>query len=285
MSTRALALTGILAAACVAPQAPQQPLVSMSIPMEVLKPDGAGPFPAVVMLHDCSGLSARSSGAPRRWAKELVGRGYVVAIPDSFSTRGFPAGVCVDASPNRLDVNPFNRVKDAYEALSYVRTLPYVKSDRVGVMGGSHGGTTTLASIAVLARDPSRVAERKQHGFAAAIALYPACAVGNPRWTVEYKPAAPLLILAGELDDWTPAIPCEQLVEAATRAGASATIKVYPDAHHSFDNANALRFVPSRINANAPGQRGATTAGNPQAWADSIREVDAFFARHLVPGR
>ena len=26
---------------------------------------------------------------------------------------------------------------------------------------------------------------------------------------------------------------------------------------------------------------GATTGGNPEAWADSIREVRAFFARHL----
>src|SRR5689334_13741478 len=59
------------------------------IPATLIKPDGDGPFPAVVMMHDCSGLGPRSSGAPRRWADELVGQGYVVAIPDSFSTRGF----------------------------------------------------------------------------------------------------------------------------------------------------------------------------------------------------
>jgi hypothetical protein len=35
------------------------------------------------------------------------------------------------------------------------------------------------------------------------------------------------------------------------------------------------------VNANAPGGRGATTGGDPGAWADSIREVSAFFARHL----
>jgi dienelactone hydrolase len=38
------------------------------IPATVSKPDGPGPFPAVVILHDCSGLSATSSGAPGRWA-------------------------------------------------------------------------------------------------------------------------------------------------------------------------------------------------------------------------
>ena len=35
------------------------------------------------------------------------------------------------------------------------------------------------------------------------------------------------------------------------------------------------------INPNAPGGRGATTGGDPAAWADSIREVLAFFRTHL----
>jgi dienelactone hydrolase len=58
---------------------------SEQIPFELVRPDGAGPFPAVVIMHDCSGLGPRSSGAPGRWAKELVGRGYVVLMADSFT--------------------------------------------------------------------------------------------------------------------------------------------------------------------------------------------------------
>src|SRR2546426_9879623 len=46
---------------------------SEQIPATLLKPDGPGPFPAIVMMHDCSGLGARSSGAPIRWGRELVG--------------------------------------------------------------------------------------------------------------------------------------------------------------------------------------------------------------------
>ena len=45
------------------------------IPATISKPDGPGPFPAVVILHDCSGLGPRSSGAAERWARELVARG------------------------------------------------------------------------------------------------------------------------------------------------------------------------------------------------------------------
>src|SRR5687768_2944287 len=65
---------------------------SLEIPATLLKPDGEGPFPAIVIMHDCSGLGPRSSGAPWRWSRDLVEQGYVVLIPDSFSPRGFADG-------------------------------------------------------------------------------------------------------------------------------------------------------------------------------------------------
>jgi len=241
------------------------------IPIEIQKPDGAGPFPAIVIMHDCSGLGPRSSGAPGRWARELVGRGYGVMLPDSFTTRGFPGGVCTNPSPRRADVGPSRRVSDAYASLAHLRTLPFVDGSRVGLMGGSHGGATTLATMA---------APSASLGFGAAVALYPGCAQwlrsGEP-----YRPAGPLLILIGEKDDWTPAEPCRQLTEAAQKAGAPMTIKIYPGAYHLFDSANPVRFVEARVNASSPTGHGATTGGDPEAWADSIREVVAFFGRNL----
>ncbi|MEW6262894.1 MAG: dienelactone hydrolase family protein [Thermodesulfobacteriota bacterium] len=251
------------------------------------KPDGPGPFPAVVILHDCSGLGHASSGAPDRWARELVGRGYVVLVPDSFTTRGHAQGVCTDPSPGRNEVGPSRRVRDAYAALAYLRTLPYVDGQRVGLLGGSHGGTTTLSAMAATESDPEPLARDKRAGFAAAVALYPGCAASPGGWGAGsgggYKPVAPLLILIGEKDDWTPAEYCRRLTEAAQKAGRPVTIKVYPGAHHSFDSPKPARYDASRVNPNAPGGRGATTGGNPQAWADSIREVSSFFGRHLGP--
>ena len=92
---------------------------------------------------------------------------------------------------------------------------------------------------------------------------------------------APLLILIGEKDDWTPAEPCRELTRAAREAGYPVAIKVYPDAHHSFDSPNPVRYLATRVNANSPSGRGATTGGDPKAWADSIREVIAFFGQHV----
>jgi dienelactone hydrolase len=273
------------------------------IPASMLKPEGPGPFPAVVIMHDCSGLGPRSSGSPIRWAWELVERGFVIVIPDSFTTRGHAGGVCTNASPSRNDVSPVRRAADAYAALAYLRTLPYVDGSRIGLMGGSHGGSTTLASIVAPERQNESLAQVKQRGFAAAVALYPGCAVRLGDWRAVrqaggssptasydyvgvYKPVAPLMILIGENDDWTPAEPCRKLTEVARQAGYPVSIKIYPGAHHSFDSNFPVRYDPARINGNSPTGRGATTGGDPKAWDDSVREVIAFFGQQLKnPGK
>jgi dienelactone hydrolase len=270
---------------------------SEQIPATLLKPDGPGPFPAIVIMHDCSGLGARSSGAPNRWGREMVGLGYVIVSPDSFTTRGHASGVCTDPSPSRNEVSPNRRVHDAYAALAHLRTLPFIDGSRVGLMGGSHGGSTTLASMVAPEQGKEPLAREKQAGFAAAVALYPGCAarmgdwravrragVGGPitDYVGVYKPVAPLLILIGENDDWTPAEPCRKLTEVARQAGYPVAIKVYPGANHGFDNNNPVRYDPARVNANSPSGRGATTGGDPKAWVDSIREVTVFFREHLM---
>ena len=49
------------------------------------KPEGPGPFPAVIGLHGCAGMSDTTK---RKLVDELVGWGYVVLLVDSFATRG-----------------------------------------------------------------------------------------------------------------------------------------------------------------------------------------------------
>lgn len=255
------------------------------IPVTVARPAGDGPSPAVVILHDCSGLGARSSGAPARWSHELVARGYVTIVPDSFTTRGHPDGVCTDGRPSRGEVAPARRALDAYAALAHARALPFVDGRHVGLMGGSHGGSSTLAALAAADDPGDPLARAQRDGFAAAVALYPGCRARYGGWRPDadgaYRPVAPLLILIGERDDWTPAAPCEALVRSTRGGPHPADIVVYPGARHSFDSDRPVRYVATRVNMNAPGGRGATTGGDPRAWADSIRRVTEFFDRTL----
>lgn len=249
------------------------------IPATLLKPEGHGPFPAVVIMHDCSGLGPRSSGAPARWARVLVAQGFIVLLPDSFGPRGFPDGVCVTNSDDRARVNGHVRALDAYGALALLRARPDVIGSRVGIMGGSHGGWTALASMHAQLETTSALARAKRDAFAAAIALYPSCAPRFGAWSTSklsvfgpvtgyagtYQALAPLLILAGEKDDWTPAEPCRELAERSRAAGYPVDIKIYPGAHHSFDSSAPVRYVAQRNNANAPSGKGATTGGDAGA--------------------
>ncbi|HZN26080.1 MAG TPA: dienelactone hydrolase family protein [Burkholderiales bacterium] len=271
---------------------------ALEIPATLIRPDGAGPFPAIVIMHDCSGLGPRSSGAPARWSKALVQQGYVVLIPDSFTPRGFPDGVCTIPGSETTSASGYARAADAYGALAALRALPFVDGKRVGVMGNSHGGWTVLAAmVAAQPGGDNALAEAKRNGFAAALALYPSCTPRYGGWSTArekgsrfgpavtfsgtYQPLAPLLILTGEKDDWTPAEPCRRLVEASRAAGYPVEIKVYPGAHHGFDNDRPVRYDARRNNPNSPSGRGATTGGDSAASADAGKQVASFFSLHL----
>jgi dienelactone hydrolase len=255
-----------------------------ALPATLLRPTGAGPFKAVVILHDCSGLGAHSSGAPQRWGTLLASEGYVILIPDSFGPRGYPEGVCTaPPSPQLAKTYPAVRVGDAYAALAFLRTLPFVDRGGIAVMGGSHGGSSTLATM-VTPLQPA-LAEARRGGFAAGIALYPGCGAAYGGWWVTraegtrgpvtgfygvYQPLAPLLILIGSADDWTPAEHCRVLAERAKAQGYPVSITIYPGASHAFDSASPRRYLEARSNLNNPDGHGATTAGDPEAWADAV---------------
>ncbi|MGH7358367.1 MAG: dienelactone hydrolase family protein [Candidatus Rokuibacteriota bacterium] len=240
----------------------------------LMRPHGPGPFPAIAMLHGCSGLRTRTGAVqakPRFWAAHLRDLGYVTLLVDSFTTRGIDE-VCTGRhllSPVR------DRADDARGALRYLQALPDVRRDRVGLLGWSNGAAATLSTVF---DEGSR-----ERDFRAAVAFYPNCTRQYPGGP-DFRPYAPLYVLVGEQDDWTPAAPCVALVEAARVRGAPVAIKVYPGAHHSFDAPGTpVRYRPEVRNHSktTDGCCGATVGTDPVARADAIAEVTRFFAAEL----
>jgi dienelactone hydrolase len=219
---------------------------------ELYRPDGPGPFPAMIVLHGCSGVTQST----RAWSKRLASWGYVALLVDSLRPRGW-TNVC----NHGRDVPPLARAGDAFAAADYLRTQPYVRKDSIGIIGFSHGGWTVLK--AVLA---DTVRDNRAPPFVAAVAYYPAC---DP-------PGAPLatdtLILIGDADDWTPATRCIRWRELADRTGHALEIKVYPGALHAFDSA-----LPPRVFF------GHMIGRDPRAAEDSIEMTRAFLAARLFP--
>ena len=233
--------------------------------------------PAVVMLHGCGGAYGRNGQLNARhtmWGEFLAAQGYMALMLDSFTSRGVQQ-ICTTRFADRI-LKEADRTGDAYAALAYLRQLPGVDPNRTAVLGWSHGAGVALDTIT---RRPSVAASG--FGFGAAIALYPGCTSRNKK-ADRFHPYAPLLLLIGEADDWTPAEPCKALAASVAARGEPMYIVTYPDTYHDFDSPSLttkrLRTdVPNGVNPGA----GVTTAPNPVAREDAKLRVKAFLAEHL----
>lgn len=266
-----------------------------NIPVTISKPDGPGPFPAIVLMHSSSGRWD-PHGVQEFWDGYLHDLGYVIARPDSYTPRGYDHIYDVPmADRAKVGITHGNRAKDALGTLAYLRTLPYVDASRVGIIGWSHGASTISGVVAGQDRLVG-----KGNGFAAAVSLYPDCSgaanskfvskrhrvdgPGSPYvYTSEGKfiPNTDLLILIGGADDWTPAGFCEEMVKSAADTEHPVQIKVYPGAYHSFDSYKPYSYNKNLVNINADGGRGATSSGDRASFQDAQQRVRQFFAEKL----
>lgn len=239
----------VLLAGCQA-AATEQPARPYSVAYS--QPDGPGPFPAVLLLHGCSGVGRNHA----LWARRLVDWGYAAALIDSFGPRGVKS-VCGEGG--RV-VSPDERALDAFDAAQRLRENPEIDGARIGIVGFSHGGWTVLRAVL-----RSTVEAAAAPPFPAAVAYYPSC----PRSAG--RRATDTLILIGGSDDWTPAQRC---VDYERRAGTppSLDLVVYPGAHHGFDSNRPRRTV-----------LGHTLAYDADAAEDSFRRARAFLDRRLKP--
>jgi dienelactone hydrolase len=212
-------------------------LSSLSAPeMALYRPDGPGPFPAVVLHHQCGGLGQGrwQNLSMLEWAKQAVARGYAALVIDSLGPRDVKT-VCMGAQGG---VNFPRGVRDALQAAEHLRRFEFVDKDRIAIAGYSWG-----AMVAVLAssrRWGTSLAPGNR--FAAAVAFYPGCFTIRPAAgsyeIVNPDIDRPLLVLMGERDSETPAAECVPKLEGAKTAGAPVEWHVYPEATHCWDCKN-----------------------------------------------
>jgi dienelactone hydrolase len=281
----ALALAGVIgfgeaSAQTPGPDAPAQlpferveiAIPGVSIKAALYRPDGPGPFPAVIALHGCGGLWNKAGQPSVRhadWGERLAKQGFMVVMPDSFGSRGLGSQCGVTDRQVRASKE---RVADVHGVKAWLQKRFDVKPEAVSLLGWSNGGTTVLTAM--------RADKKPNDGLpdlAAGVAFYPGCRASYE--SSSYRLRMPLLILMGSEDDWTPLGPCEGLVTASRGRGEPMDIQVYPGAVHDFDHPSLELREREGLAFTADGTGKARVGTDPQARADAIERVPKFLAR------
>jgi carboxymethylenebutenolidase len=204
-------------------------------------PEGKGPFPAIIVIHEWWGLND--------WVKEqankLADQGYLALAVDFY--RGKVATTRAEA--HELSRAPADRVKrDLHAAFVYLQSQPNVKKDRIGAIGWCWGGGYSLQ---VALQEPTLAADVINYGDVSADA------------DQLKKINAPILGLFGAQDRGITSDDVKKFGEEIDKLGKKADITIYPDAGHGFQNP-----------VNSPGY-------NAKDTADAWKKINDFFARTL----
>lgn len=177
-------------------------------------PDGKGPFPGIIVIHEWWGLND--------WVKEqaskLANQGYLALAVDLY--RGKVATTSDEA--HEISRVPEDRIKrDLDAAFHYLQAQPNVKKDRIGAIGWCMGGGYSLD---VALEEPELAADVINYG------------------NLETDPAelkrinAPILGLFGGQDRGITPNDVKQFEQQMKQLGKRVEVTIYPDAGHAFQN-------------------------------------------------
>ncbi len=256
---------------------------------ELRLPAGAGPFPAVVLIHGSGGVGSNV----HRWAVEFNNIGMAAFIVDCFSGRGITSTI-----PDQSLLGGLSMIYDTYRALDVLANHSQIDKTRVAAMGFSKGGFAVL--YASMRRFQGYYATGGVE-FAAYLPFYARCDIA---FALDENVAdRPIRIFHGEADDWVPVEPAKRYAARLQAAGKDVKITTFPGARHVFDSATyppVFAFPDAEVasqcrlaeqdgeifNLNT-GQpfthkdacitRGATVGSNSAAYKQTLAAVKAFF--------
>lgn len=207
----------------------------------LVKPDGEGPFPAIVVIHEWWGLNDQI----KKQAKKLAKEGYVALAVDLY--RGKSTDDPEEAHELMRGLPEDRAVKDMLAALSYLKTLPYVKEEKIGAIGWCMGGGFSL-SLAINSQE-----------LAGAVIYYGRLVTDKEQLK---KINTPIIGFFGEEDRGIPPSSVRKFEEQMNELGKKVDIHIYPGAGHAFANKTRPSY-------------------NKEAAEDSREKTLSFFEKHL----
>jgi len=180
-------------------------------------PEGEGPFPAIVVIHEWWGLND--------WVKEqaskLSDRGYVALAIDLY--RGKVATTPDEAHELMRGVPEDRAARDLRAAVEFLKSQSNVKKDRIASIGWCMGGGYSLD---VALQEPT---------LRAAVINYGRLASDSESLK---KINASILGLFGGQDRGIPPADVKKFEQSLKQMGKKVEVVIYPDAGHAFENPN-----------------------------------------------
>jgi carboxymethylenebutenolidase len=183
----------------------------------LVTPEGKGPFPAVIVIHEWWGLNDWVKDQARALAKE----GYAALAVDLY--RGKVTDKQEEAHQLMMGTPRDRALRDLKAAFNYLTGRPDVRKDRIGVIGWCMGGMYALA----LAVEEPRLA---------AVVAYYGAPPTDPAAVAKIK--APVLGNFGAEDKGPSPDQVKAFEAAMKKAGKTVDVKIYPGAGHAFANVN-----------------------------------------------
>ena len=251
--------------------------------MMLLKPEGEGPFPAVMLGHQCGGLVFNKAN-PRaanwsmlQWAKDFQQAGYVTLLVDFMGPRG-ATQVCQGA---QAGVTLGRTAKDFFQAAEHLRKLPYVNPNQVALVGFSQGALIAFYNNGKRTRE----AIGASRGFDAYVSFYPLCRLQTQspdRAIVEILQRdieKPHLMLLGSADTETPPADCESLGATVKASGRPLEFHTYVGKTHCWDCKSLNGFTKQ-------GRHGTVTyTYDEETTRDSFERTKTFLVRSFAAGK
>ena len=218
------------------------------------RPDGAGPFPSVVIYHEAYGLNDHFTRLTQRFADA----GFATVTPDLYDGAVYPYSDIQGGIAHMKGMDDDKVMQQTAQALDFLARKPEANARAVGVVGFCMGGRYTFLANAALASRFQAAAAYYGGGIAPAEGFF------GRKTLLDRVPEmqAPILLWYGGDDKFI--LPAEhaRIAEALGTAGKQYTLTVFPGATHGF-------FCEAR------------QSYNPIAAQRSFRATTAFFHEYL----
>lgn len=207
---------------------------------KIVKPDGIGPFPTIIMLHGCG----RAYVAPE-FAQEAKRNGFASIIVDSFAPRSISEMEAATTVCTALQLRGSERTGDLVATIHWALSQDWVDKDAIHATGWSHGAWTIMDAIA---REDeigtlgylSDYKPKYVNLLKSILCIYPWCGPGSHSHSRGWKLKIPAHVIVCGRDYVVGDALTMQTIEKLRREGHEIGQSIFQNATHSFDERDSI---------------------------------------------